>query len=261
MLFFLRFNPYFEYKSIQNYIGRWLNLFFRYKMDLEFFNQFFMFIKKFLFSFLTILGYMVVMAAIGLPLFLFEQKIDQNLFLTLLFIWVAAVIILFFPFLLLVVYKIWFFCGQGTPIALSELKKQLLEINQFDVPVTVQETKRGGLNFTWKYLDAKWWEFLAKAGLTQSYELRARFNERKHEVVLIDVSKSLSWRAGVGGVRFGWLGFRGIQMTVAVGQQYGIKENFSPGKIYDFKFNPSEIKIPVMNTILKNGWNVRFGIF
>lgn len=220
-----------------------------------------MFFKKFFFSFLVILGYLAAMTAIGLPLFLFEEKIAPDIFWVLVLVWAGVVVILFFPFLLLAVHKIWFFRGQGAPVELVELKKQLLAINQFDIPVVVRETKKGELIFTWKYLDAKWWELLAKAGTKKSYELRARFNEKKHEALLIDVSKSLSWRAGITGARIGWWAFRGIQVGFALGQQYGLKENFQPGQVYDFKFNPSEIKTPVMNTILKNGWNVRFGIF
>lgn len=220
-----------------------------------------MFFKKFIQSFLAIIGYMVFMAVIGLPFFLFQKEFDEKVFTTLVIVWIAAIIVSFFPFLLWVTGKIWFFKSQDVPVELSELKKQLLEINQFDIPIVVQETKKGGLNFTWKYVEAKWWELLAKAGLKKTYELRLRFNEKKHEVIMIDVSKSFSWRVGLTSAHIGWFSFRGVQVGFELGKQWGVKENFSLGKVYDFKFNPSEIKTPVMNTVLKNGWNVRFGIF
>ena len=49
-------------------------------------------------------------------------------------------------------------------------------------------------------------------------------------------------------------------VPVAV-QEWGIKENFELGSIYDYQFSPQEIKNPVMNSILRNGWAVRFGMW
>jgi len=48
---------------------------------------------------------------------------------------------------------------------------------------------------------------------------------------------------------------------IEVGKSWGITENFGLGKIYDYKFSPSEIKNPVMNEILKSGWDVVFAIY
>jgi hypothetical protein len=219
-------------------------------------------LKKFLFSFLALVGYMAFFAVLLLPLVIYEKTLDQEIFNGLLFTWLALLLTSFFPALLIIANRVWFFPGNNVyPTELSELKKQLLEINHFDLPIEAKETKRGKIIFTWKYVDAKWWEFLAKAGLQKSYALHVRFNEKKKEAILIDVSKSLAWKVGVSGANFGWWGFRGIQTGFSIGQQYGIKENFSLGQVYNFTFDPSEIKTPVMNTILKNGWNVRFGIF
>ena len=50
-------------------------------------------------------------------------------------------------------------------------------------------------------------------------------------------------------------------MAYEVGKQWGIKRNFEVGKIYDYKFVPSEIKLPILNSILRSGWDVRYGMW
>jgi hypothetical protein len=52
-----------------------------------------------------------------------------------------------------------------------------------------------------------------------------------------------------------------VRCTSEVGKQWGIKENFALGKVYDYKFVPTEIKLPVLNTILRSGWDVSYGLW
>jgi len=102
---------------------------------------------------------------------------------------------------------------------------------------------------------------LARAGLKKIYELHIKFNDAKKEATLIDVHKSVSWRAGPSEVQV-YGGFsRGTSFAYEIGKQWGIKENFELGSIYDYQFSPQEIKNPVMNSILRNGWAVRFGMW
>lgn len=216
--------------------------------------------KKFLATFLILLGYMAVMAGLLLLILSLQNNLSQQSFIIAIVVFAIALLVSFFVIFFTVVRKIWFFPGNGTPVELSELKKQLLGINNLNVPIVAKEGEGGGLVFTWNYVDAKWWEIMAKAGLDKVYELRVKFNDKKHEVTMVDITSSLSWRAGTAGVDIGQDSQRGIIMGFEIGKQWGIRENFSIGKVYDFKFNPAEVKGPVMNTILNNGWNVRFGI-
>lgn len=154
---------------------------------------------------------------------------------------------------------------------MDTLKLEIMDINKYDVPVMVEERKprsgRSGnkvfkshLVLTWRYVDSKWWEILAKAGLQKTYELHVKLNEKKKKATLIDVTKTISWSAGPTKANISWAGFRGIIFALEIGKQWGIKENFTLGKIHDYRFNPSEIKTPVMNTILRRGWDVEFGL-
>ena len=164
------------------------------------------------------------------------------------------------PFMQFIARRVYAFKGEGTAVSEQALREIVQHINDLDAPVMIEE--RGDkLVATWKYVDARWWEILAKAGLQQMYELHMKFNDDKKTVTMIDVNKSVTWRAGPDKVRVSGGFFRGISTTYAVGKQWGIKENFEIGKIYDYKFKSSEIKYPIMNTILRNGWDVRFGLW
>ena len=164
------------------------------------------------------------------------------------------------PYLDIVAKKVFYFPGEGKPESPEKLREKIMEINRFDAPVMVRE-KGDSLVVTWKYVDAKWWEILAKAGLRKIYELHIKFNNEKKEATLIDVKKSVSWKAGPTHVRVSGGFFRGVIFDYEIGKRWGITENFGIGKIYDYRFTPGEIKNPVMNTILRNGWAVRFGMW
>jgi hypothetical protein len=59
----------------------------------------------------------------------------------------------------------------------------------------------------------------------------------------------------------GWVGFRGLVAGYERGEAWGVDEDFELGEIYDYEFAPQEIKTPVIDAILRSGWDVRFGIW
>lgn len=219
-------------------------------------------VKRFILGFLVIMLYMGLYALIMLAYmnFIMGGLSGESLAIgnTIVF---GGAFFFFFPWFFWTTSLVWFFKAEGVPVPLDSLKKEILAINSYNVPVTVTEDKNGNFRITWRYLDAKWWELFAKASVTQTYELLVKFNDAKKEVRLIDIQKSVSWRAGPTDLRFGFSFFRGIVFDFEIGKAWGIKENFELGKIYDYRFTPGEIKTPVMNTILKRGWNVRFALY
>jgi hypothetical protein len=190
----------------------------------------------------------------------FELEEDDETALLVIFPAMGVIIISFVPYFNITIGKIYKFKGTGTPISEDELRKKILELNDYDVPVMTLK-KRKKLIVTWKYVDAKWWEILAKAGLTSVYELHIKFKPKKSLTTLIDVHKKVQWRAGPKEVKFRGGYFRGVMFYYEISKQWGLDENFKFRKIFDYKFRPSEIKNPVMNTILRSGWNVRFRIW
>lgn len=212
---------------------------------------------RFALAFLLILIYMGLWA---MPLALAVAFLDDDV-LGFVILGILVVILPTFPFVVDRIAKWCFnFRGVGSPVTEADLRQQILEINYHDLPIVAKE-KGKKIIVTWKYQDAKWWEVMSKHGATQSFELIIKLDAARHRATLIDVSRSLRWGIGPAKVRFGFSFFRGVNFGYSVGTAWGIKENFTLGKIYDYKFNSEEIHNPVMNTILKAGWDVRLGLF
>ncbi|HCU25747.1 MAG TPA: hypothetical protein DF383_12085 [Deltaproteobacteria bacterium] len=216
-------------------------------------------LKRFLTVFGLILLYMLALASADLMIVLLAGKNDTLIRIMVVVTLVFSVATMV-PYMDWVAKKVFRFNGEGKPVSEAELRAQIQTINQFDVPVMIEERK-GKLVATWKYVDAHWRELLSKAGLTKVYELHIKFDHAQHLVTLIDVTKSVSWGAGPTELRLRWSFFRGIMLTYEIGKQWGIKESWKLGQVYDYKFRPKEVKMPIMNSILRSGWDVRFGIW
>jgi hypothetical protein len=233
-------------------------------------------IKRFLLLFAGVLLYLALWA---LPLYGLILLWEDQVGLLLAGIGAITVLLLlgFVPFLDAAAKRVFSFRGEGAPLPADALRAQLLAVNDWvDAPVQValrtQRTQRarrrggpGTLVVTWRYVDARWWELLAKAGLTELYELHVRLDETRRRATLIDVTKAVQWRAGPTEVRVrgGW--FRGLIFAFEIGQAWGIRGPLGwdrqPGQVYAYRFVPTEIKLPVLNTLLRSGWDVRFGLW
>lgn len=215
---------------------------------------------KFILSFLGILLYMGLYALLGIvAVFPFE---GDDIFVILISIWAPGAFIFYFPWFFWMTKKIWFFKADPvTPWPPEKIREEILSINTYDCPVTVKEKNPNHFIITWKYVDATWWEVFRKAGMRSNYRLHVKLDPARHEARLIDVETGMNWNAGLTGFHQRFTFFRGIMMKVSIGKAWGIRENFSLGKLYDYHFNSSEVKSPVFNTLLRAGWNVRFALF
>jgi hypothetical protein len=215
--------------------------------------------KRFLVAFGLVLLYMVAWVPVLLIWIWIAGESDALIALGVLGA-LLLIVLGFIPYLNFVARMAFNFPGEGRPVPEGALRASIKSINRLDAPVMVKERGKK-LVLTWKYVDAQWWELLAKSGLRQVYELHVKLDAPKKEATLIDVMKSVSWRAGPTQVRVRGGFFRGVNFSFEIGKQWGIKENFQFGQIYDYKFIPQEIKNPVMNTILRSGWSVRFAMW
>lgn len=213
---------------------------------------------KFVLGFLGILLYMGLYALLFIPI----TFLDGDVLAVATGVWGVGAFVFFFPWFIWLTKVIWIFKGDAVkPTSFEEIKKEILELNRPDLPLMVTEKSPTHLIISWKYVDAKWWEVFRKAGMTGAYRLHVKFSPDKHEARLIDIVTKINWNKGPSGFHFSFTFFRGISMEFSIGKAWGIRENFSLGKIYDFKFNNMEIKNPVLNTLLRAGWDVRFALF
>lgn len=143
-------------------------------------------------------------------------------------------------------------------ISKQELIKKILKLNNPKNPFTI--TSEGDkIKATWNIVDAKWIEIFAKAGMKEHYELTITLNEKNHEVKYNERQGSVTWRAGTPEVSFSASKFSGKTIQFHKSTRYGIKEDMSIGKIYEFDFNTKKVKDPIFEVIETSGWKIKKG--
>ena len=95
--------------------------------------------------------------------------------------------------------------------------------------------------------------------MTRLYELWLRFDNNTKTVTMTDRARSLNWDLSPITVKTGRLSLPTPFYRVEIGPEWGV-ENYNDTIPQDFSYTPDEIKAPILNTILKNGWNVRFSL-
>jgi hypothetical protein len=156
-------------------------------------------------------------------------------------------------------------------VSIDELRKTLLSLNGDKVPfVVVQDPQRNDrIKAFWKIADDKWIEIFAAKGLTVQYELRMKILEERGIVFAQDNFRKFEYTGGVGhrGVEFAFQFsfFKGISFfQYERGVSYGFI--YKNGKLkfddaYNYRFNLSEIKNPIIDIITGSGWEFRPTVF
>lgn len=194
-----------------------------------------------------------------LPVLVIRTNIESIHYTIAVTIWGIVVCLFFLPALAIIIKKVWFFEGKNEPVALDKLKKILLEINDFDAPVSVRNQKKN-IIFTWRHQEQSWCELLEKAKLKKLYELWINFDNSTKTVTMSDKYRSVDWSLSPIKLETGWFSYSKPYFRIVTGNAWGV-ENYADSDPNDYSFSPNEIKSPVLNTIIKNGWNVRFSLF
>lgn len=192
------------------------------------------------------------------PILVIKPNLDRGQFLVALVTWGVLAGLFFIPAAAMIIRRAWFFRGSGEPVVLDLLQSLLLEVNNLDAPVRIKKQRRR-FTATWRLDDQKWCERLEKKAMKKVYELWLVFDSSTKTVTMSDKYRSANWDLSPIAVKTGWLVLSKPFFKVATGNEWGV-ENYRDTKPEDYDFSPDEIKSPVMNTILKNGWNVRFSL-
>ncbi len=145
--------------------------------------------------------------------------------------------------------------GKGKPIAKAKLKALLLKLNKPKHPFTLKSAKDTDLFIEWKIIDAKWIEALGTAWAKKSYYgwllLDESTNTARLNEMITEKSLTLSGPSVHGEASF----FRGVQLfRKERGYRWGIKSDFSVGEIYNYKFNPNDLKEVLRQICNDKGW-------
>ena len=194
-----------------------------------------------------------------LPLMLVRPHLQVQPFVGALCIWLLLCAVTL-PFLLrAVIARAWFFKGKGEPVIKELLESLLLGINDYNSPVRVRK-KRGKLVCTWRCDEPQWCEPMALAGVQRNYELTLNLDTTTRTVRMIDRVRFVDFDLCPIKVKTGFFTRPRLFCKVQTGSQWGLK-NFQNLTANQYRFDPQEIKSPIFNIIISNGWNVRFDIF
>jgi hypothetical protein len=137
----------------------------------------------------------------------------------------------------------------------EKLKKNILAVNSSDLPYQINPAENTDLELIWKIVDARWLGVFAKERLKQTYRAYIYLDESRHAVRFWQAIDNVEWVAGAPKIHFQKEFFRGkVIYQKSSGVQYGVKEDGTLGKVYEYKFDINDIVGPVRKAALDGGW-------
>jgi hypothetical protein len=147
--------------------------------------------------------------------------------------------------------------AKRQPVA--KLKAGLMAVNRKSAPFKIRSGKDEKVDLVaeWKIVDAQWVEIFAKAGIKRVFTVLMKFDEARSEVRAVDREYEVEWRAGEPILSLKGSAFRGRKWEKSFETVYAFREDGSFGKIYDYRFDTSEIHKPLIEAAHKAGWGWR----
>lgn len=152
---------------------------------------------------------------------------------------------------------------SGTLADAVQVRDYLLSINGDDKPFRIIDGKEHGVDLVaeWKLADAKWYTFFGKASTKQVFRILMKLDPLRREVRAKDQRGSVDWVAGVPRASYSMSRFSGQMWSWEKRIEFGIREDFTPGVIYEYSFNTNTIKKPIKDAITACGWTYKPLVF
>ncbi|MEU8889583.1 hypothetical protein [Streptomyces sp. NPDC048442] len=138
----------------------------------------------------------------------------------------------------------------------EEVRAALLALNGQEVPFAVRYGGAEGCDLLaeWRITEPAWATLFGNRQLTRTLQIRMRLARDTHEVRAVDQQREVTWVNGRPTlVEVG----RGQVNTVSRSWTVGRKDDGSWGMTEEFRFNTSDMKDPLRDTVLKAGWTWR----
>jgi hypothetical protein len=134
----------------------------------------------------------------------------------------------------------------------------LVAVNDFTSPVQVRK-KKNSIRLSWNCDDPVWCQRMLLAGLQKQYELHLEFSAATKTVIMRDRVRHVNLARCPLKVTSSVLSSARFYCRIRTEQEWRLSflEQTAPS---DYQFHPQEIKSSVFNTIIENGWNVRFDL-
>ncbi len=146
------------------------------------------------------------------------------------------------------------------PISKEKLKEKLLSLNSPELPYQIKQAQETDLFVEWNIVDATWYAIFSKERLSKTYHAYLVLDESRKSARYCEETGSVRWYAGTDGtlkpiVAFEKAYFRGrILFQKSWEVQYGIKEDGTLGKVYEYKFDVNRVRDPIVKAIEESGW-------
>ncbi len=143
--------------------------------------------------------------------------------------------------------------------AVAALRKSLLAVDDKTKPWRIRDGAKEGVDLIaeWRIVDAKWYEFFAKAGIKRVFRTLMKFDEDKGEVRAVDQDWAVEWEAGVPTLMLMAEAFRGQKWEKSFEMVYAFREDGTFGKVYAYTFDTTAMKPPLIKAANEAGWGWR----
>jgi len=144
------------------------------------------------------------------------------------------------------------------PLPKAVLAKKLIDLNQDQLPFRIETGGDIDLVAEWKIVDATWYEIFAKAKLDKTHKIWLSLNENEKAVKALEESFSVKWKAGVPNISVQAEKFQGRTIgnkSFGIGYAFKGVDPLSYGQVYNYRFDVSEMKNPLIEIITSAGWD------
>ena len=145
-----------------------------------------------------------------------------------------------------------------SPLSKEDLFAKLLSLNKEELPFKIEKGGEIDLLAQWKIVDASWYEIFARANLEKVHKIWLSLDENERTVRILEESYSISWRAGVPAFSLEMEKFQGRTIgskSFGIGYAFKGPDPLSFGKVYQYRFDVSEMKRPIVEIVTASGWN------
>ena len=145
-----------------------------------------------------------------------------------------------------------------SPLSKEELLAKLISLNNEELPFKVEKGGEIDLLAQWKIVDASWYEIFARANLEKVHKIWLSLDENERTARVLEESYSVSWRAGVPAFSLEMEKFQGRTIgskSFGIGYAFKGPDPLSFGKVYQYRFDVSEMKRPIVEIVTGSGWD------
>ncbi|MDX3669897.1 hypothetical protein [Streptomyces europaeiscabiei] len=145
------------------------------------------------------------------------------------------------------------------PRSAAEIQAALLGLNSPDVPYVIRDGRAEGADLVaeWRILDPAWQTFFVRAQVSRIFQVRMRLVSEKNEVRSLDQQYEVTWVGDTPRLAIAAEAQRGQVQTVSKRWTLGGGGDGGLEATEAFRFDSSELKNPLQDTVLGAGWTWR----